>query len=508
MQTASSTWLQRLRESGRRAAGSWVFHLLASAVVILAVFAWSPPLFSGDTDTARNYLNTIVSSLSTILALCISIILVAIQLTASNYTHRVLDFFVRLPYNASLFLMYLVTIVHSFFLLTKVTDTVNEPLRADLRPEMSADLVLVVICFLSLLLYMYAVVQLLKPERIIDLIVREYNRAFARQTYRAALDNVEQICDIAKRAASFSDTVTGMRCMQVMLRIAARLPLPAQADDPLFEIHRNVVDQWVEIVGVAVKEKETGLLNGVLDALQAQGRLYVEGECWRAAELVIRAYRHLAFTHLLPEGHALYIERVANHLYALALCAARQSPRGQTFCVRTLQVITAMGEYVFAAEAAAPALVSGFLLADDFAAAVAQLAAAAEQRQAVALYFELWKSFAGVAPLRDLARWARWWEERLPDAQLRAEGRQLAALLAHHLGRGDLAATLGFVWQAPVDTLLQGPARHVYEPYRARLLDGWPWPPFVTATTAPAGSPAPFPLPGVPESAQPVPGPE
>jgi len=101
----------------RLAASSWVFHLFLSATIILLVFLFPPKVFSGDTDTARNYLNTIVSSLSTILALCISIILVAIQLTASNYTHRVLDFFVRLPYNASLFTFYLVTIMHSFFLM-------------------------------------------------------------------------------------------------------------------------------------------------------------------------------------------------------------------------------------------------------------------------------------------------------------------------------------------------------------------------------------------------------
>jgi uncharacterized membrane protein len=87
----------RLATIIREGTSSFVFHLLFAMLVTVLVFLHPPAIFSGDTDTARNYLNTIVSSLSTILALCISIILVAIQMTAANYTHRVLDFYVRLP---------------------------------------------------------------------------------------------------------------------------------------------------------------------------------------------------------------------------------------------------------------------------------------------------------------------------------------------------------------------------------------------------------------------------
>lgn len=468
---------RRLQAGWQWVASSQVVHLVVAAAIVAAVFAWTPAVFSGDTDTARNYLNTIVSSLSTIPALCISIILVAIQLTASNYTHRVLDFFMRLPYNVSLFFIYLVTIMHSFFLMTKITDTVNEPLPAALRPEMSADLVLVMICFLSLLGYMYAVVQLLKPERIIHLIVREYGRAFHRGDYRAALDNVEQICDIAKRAASFNDSLTGMRCMDVMLRIAARLPLPRDRDDGLLEIHRNLVEQWVEMVGVAAKEKETGLLNGGLDALYAQGQLYVEAEAWPAAELVIRAFRHLTFTHLFVEGQVFYVERVARRLYLLGLCAARQSRRGQTFCVRTWEVIATIGESLFSSQpTGATSLLSGFLLVEELEDTLEALTAQEVRVQALALYMELWKAFAATASVRDVARWATWWVQRRDAGGLRAHGQRLAVLLAHHLGRKDVAETLGYLWRLRLSPDDVAETARRFDPQRSSLFDGWPWP--------------------------------
>ncbi len=455
---------------------SWVFHLFLAAVVVSLVFIHPPAFFSGDTDTARNYLNTIVSSLSTILALCISIILVAIQLTASNYTHRVLDFYVRLPYNVSLFLFYLVTIMHSFFLMAKIRDPQRDPLSAGLAREMSADLVLVVICYLSLLVYMYAVVQLLKPERIIDLVLRDYQQAYARRNYRSALDNVEQICDIAKRAASFSDSLTGMRCMDVMLQIASGLPLPKDADDPLLSIHQNLVDQWVEIAGVAVKEKETGLLFAVLDGLQEQGELYVEGHAWQAAELVIRAYRHLSFSHLLAEGEVFYTDKVADRLYRLARCAAVQGTRGEVFAVRTWNVIRIIGENTFAeSPTAAAGLLTGFLLSEEFYETLECMEAKEERATGMALYFQLWKAFAEVARRREVARWALWWDGRIKDPQVREQGRQLALLICMHEGTDHAVQTLCHVWDVRLDEVDFAKARQIAQDHAVSLFDGWPW---------------------------------
>ncbi|MBX5435922.1 MAG: DUF2254 domain-containing protein [Alicyclobacillaceae bacterium] len=478
----------------RRLASSWVFHLVFAIAVILAVFLRPPMVFSGDTDTARNYLNTIVSSLSTILALCISIILVAIQLTASNYTHRVLDFFMRLPYNASLFTFYLVTIMHSFFLMAKIQDPVRDPLPRSLRPEMSADLVLVVICFISLLIYMYAVVQLLKPERIITLIVREYNRAIEKGRWRAALDNVEQICDIAKRAASVSDSVTGARCVAAMGRVARRLPLPESRDDPLLQVHQNVVDQWVEMVGVAVKERESSLLYGVLNALYRQGELYVRSATWPAAELVIKAYRHLVFSHLLCEEQVFYVRQVADKLYQLAWSGCRQGERGQLFCLRTWRIIREIGESAFATQPAGVAsLLEGFLMPAELADTLAGLAPGTRLggpgdsavrtdaagtdllRAGLIAYFELWKAFAAVATMRDAARWARWWQENVTQPKVNQRGRLLAVLIAMHIQRQEIAQTLCYVWGMDLDEATSFPARAEFRHSQAVLFDGWPW---------------------------------
>ncbi|WP_169725447.1 DUF2254 family protein [Alicyclobacillus contaminans] len=460
----------------RGVTSSVAFHVLVSALILVLVFLHPPLMFFGDTDTARNYLNTIISSLSTILALCISIILVAIQLTASNYTHRVLDFYMRLPYNGSLFLFYLVTIMHSFILMAVIRDPERDPLPATLARDMSADLVMVAICFVSLLLYMYAVVQLLKPERIIELVLRDYQRAYRRGNFRGALDNVEQLCDIAKRAASFSDSVTAMHCVEALLDIGKALPLPARRDDPMLTVHENLINQWMEILSVAVKDKETGLIYAVLDGLRVQGEHYIHHQAWQPSELVIRAYRHLTFSDFLADGHVFYADKVADRLYHLAHCAAAQGERGETFSVRTFDVIRMVGETTFRENPSAVAsLLDGFLLSERFASTLAALHNPAQQEAGLILYFQLWKVFVSSAGRRDVARWAVWWEETMPPAQRRL-GRELAVLLGVHEQAVDAVETICRIWHAHVADMDFAASEQAGQSHVLALFDGWSWP--------------------------------
>ncbi|QQE80728.1 DUF2254 family protein [Alicyclobacillus sp. SO9] len=455
----------------RRLNASWSFHAILAVLIIILAFSHPPMLFYGDTDTARNYLNTIVSSLSTILALCISVILVAIQLAASNYTHRVLDFYIRLPYNASLFLLYLVTILHSFYLMAKIRDPVREPLQVALRQEMSADLVLVMICFISLLLYMYAVVTLLKPDRIIHLIYRDYHIASRRKHWQKAQANVEQLCDIAKRAASVSDSVTGTLCMRVMLDIGKDLPLPENEQDKLLRVHQNLIDQWIEMVGVCAKEKETGLMKTVLDGLYEQGQYYIQKEFWTAAVVVIRAYRHIVFSHLLEEGQYYYVETVAVRLYALADEATAYGERGQLFTLRTWKVICAIGEHIFASSPETEVtFLQGFLLSRHVFTTLNELPEDL-RIEGLSLYFQLWKAFAVSAQMREAARFATWWKEQFHGRRVFHQGQQLALQLCRHLGREEIEKTLCHVWELEEIELQPLPE---FNKFRLALFDGWP----------------------------------
>jgi len=295
-------------DGGLAMARKWAVHGLISCAVIAAVFLFSPRSFAGDTDTARNYLSTIVSCLSTILALCISITLVAIQLTASRYTHRVLDLFVKLPFNVSLMLFYFVTIIQSLFLLSRITEPIRETLPPYLQPQMNADMLLVVLCFAILIGYMYAVMNLLKPERIVAEIEREFCGNIRRDRARDALQNIEQICDIAKRAASEMDSTTGMIAVTTLFSMAKQTRA-ARA---------SVVRQFVEIGAIAAKEREGGMLGGVLASLRRTGHASIAESDMDEARAAVTALLRLTRTGLLGQQLLPFVQDVVAALFGLA----------------------------------------------------------------------------------------------------------------------------------------------------------------------------------------------
>lgn len=303
-------------------------------MIISLVFFFSPKAFVGDTDTARNYLSTIVSCLSTIFALCISIALVAIQLTASRYTHRVLDMFLKMPFNASLILFYFVTIIQSLFLLSRITEPIHMTLPSMLQPQMNADMILVVFCFVILIVYMYAVMKLLKPEQIIDNIQLEFRAAVHKRKTAEALIRVEQVCDIAKRAAVEMDSTTGTATVRTLM-------LMASMGDP--QMRQSVARQFVEIGSIAAKERESGMLISVLHALQEMGTRHQDEGWFEDAPRVVEALRQLTRSSLIGQDQLPYVEEVVENLFRISTTALTNACEKGEACADLLsEVVTAM----------------------------------------------------------------------------------------------------------------------------------------------------------------------
>lgn len=420
-----------------------LLHAIGSLLVIAAVLLFSPRVFVGDTDTARNYLSTIVSSLSTILALCISIILVAIQLTASRYTHRVLDLFLKLPFNISLMLFYFVTIIQSLFLLSRISEPIRETLPAYLQPQMSADMILVVFCFVILIAYMYDVMRLLNPERIVAEIEREFAVAQGQGRDREALDKVLQICDIAKRAAAEMDSTTGTVAVHALANMAER-----GAD----RTRSGVTRQFIEIAAIAAKEREGSMVGSVLGSLYSIGvASVVEGRMEDARD-VVRALERIVRTGLLSQHFLHFIEEVSSEIYSLASIAlsnAETGPGDQSaqFCAEAFQSLAKIGDEVLTHEPGGRTYVARAILSEGFGELAEWLSARESQRETAFTllieYGRLARRLIAVAELSDLAAITRWLRFALEKRETERDGivpmmvAVLLVMLADHAGRPD-----------------------------------------------------------------------
>lgn len=338
---------------------------------MILAFGFAPPIFSGDYDTARNYLSTIAATLATILALCISIVLVAIQMTASKYSPRVLDFFIRLPYNASLLSLYLATIFHSIYTLSKVEHQPGGVMPLWLDRAMSADLFLLGCCLLVLISYLFAVLRLMKPETILLAIEKEYVSCYRRGKYENAIDKLEQIADIGKRSLADLDTTTGHLCLVTLANVLNQTRVPTEAGSPLLWYHRKVIRLLLSLASIAYEKREVTVSSSVLDELEQIGKRYVNAGSIPGVTLLADSYSWIITNNLLGSQQQDVIKRVIDLSYELICGILMRDFEGDTaetfrFTEDTLGALHQLGQRMVQTEYYGGTLSVELFLTDRF----------------------------------------------------------------------------------------------------------------------------------------------
>jgi hypothetical protein len=154
--------LKTLREHPSRL---FLFIFLAVIFVALFVIHRSPyTLFGGSDDSARYLLSALAQCQAAIIAIVVTLTLVAVQLASQTYSPRVMDLFLKSYSFWGLMLFYGLSIMYDFILLDMVTaENINY-----FAYWVNVGLVLMTGTFSALFLYMKKAVELLKPDAIID----------------------------------------------------------------------------------------------------------------------------------------------------------------------------------------------------------------------------------------------------------------------------------------------------------------------------------------------------
>jgi hypothetical protein len=118
-----------------------------------------------DLDSAKYFLSSMVQAQAAIIALVVTLTLVAIQMAASSYTPRVIDVMMKSPDLWFLLVIYIASISIGFIALKLVADW-------DL---VSFVLILGIYTFLTLFPYMIHTIKLLRPDEVVKRLVSDIN---------------------------------------------------------------------------------------------------------------------------------------------------------------------------------------------------------------------------------------------------------------------------------------------------------------------------------------------
>jgi len=155
----------------------WIFAVILIIVAILDLRLNLTPcfyLFTGDLDSARYLLSAIAQAQAAIIALVVTLTLVAVQLASQSYSPRVMDLFRSFrnyPFWL-LLLLYFVSIMYDVVVL----GTLNKGMDKLPENRISFAVFLMGFAIAALIPYTRNVINNLKPENVIKQIIESINR--------------------------------------------------------------------------------------------------------------------------------------------------------------------------------------------------------------------------------------------------------------------------------------------------------------------------------------------
>jgi hypothetical protein len=197
----------------------WVvcfFKYLAIFFVVIAVWHFlfnNANPFHTEADSARDMLTALVESHAAIIAIVISLTLIAVQLTASEYSPRVMDIFRKNPDMWILLFWYVISIVYVLMILRVIEGGKGEVVsQSDIWPFnlfsfewlISIAFLLGVFTLFAIFLYMWNITNLLKLKNVIkQLAIEITSKKILKEE-----DPIQPIEDIIRRSIMNHDFET------------------------------------------------------------------------------------------------------------------------------------------------------------------------------------------------------------------------------------------------------------------------------------------------------------
>ncbi len=197
-----------------------------------------------DPATARYTLTAIATTLATLVAITITLVLIVVQMTANRYTPKLIDLFAASRVNVLLLGAFIFTVIYCFY--------VAHTIKPDYAPTTGilVCFVLMTACLVSLIPYLFFVFDFLQPNNIISKI---QSRAIAslqpsgrsRGTHRATKlrfsQSLEQITDIANGSLRMNDSSVALSSIWALQDISARyLGEKPRQSDQWFTVERGI----------------------------------------------------------------------------------------------------------------------------------------------------------------------------------------------------------------------------------------------------------------------------
>jgi len=197
----------------------WSFWLIYYCIFLLSIALFSLGythllinLHPTDVNSARYLLSALIQSQASIIAIVITLTLVAIQITVSNYSPRVVAIFLKSPHMYLIFLFYVFSIGFEIITLQSISGN-DGVISQNLEYLVSYSIWLTIFLAISLLPYLRNTLDGLNPEKIALGLIKKIDKKFIISS-EARNNYLEPIFDIIHIAINRYDLPVVKNCLK------------------------------------------------------------------------------------------------------------------------------------------------------------------------------------------------------------------------------------------------------------------------------------------------------
>jgi hypothetical protein len=241
------------------------YFLLISVFFVSYVFFTEYGLLRTDADSARYMLSALIQSEAAVIAVFVSLSMVAVQLMASSYTPRALEVFRKSPDLWLLLASYIYTIIYSIIVLKMIGD-VNSEAVPEIHIFLSCSYGF--FCFVALVPYTYNVLLMLRPSGIIRILSEEINRETLSRG-----DPVYPIVEIMRKSIVKYDLETIQEGMKSIRSKSSEIFMIEEFEERALRYSGRLFEEHLSELGdLAVERRDQNSVNELLGGICSLGQ--------------------------------------------------------------------------------------------------------------------------------------------------------------------------------------------------------------------------------------------
>jgi len=203
-------WLSKLRYQIKKHISVLIYIVY---LIIFVILSFSLDIISPNinTDSARYTLSALVQSEAAILAIVVTLSLVAVQLAAASFSLRLIHLFQRTGTFWLLVFIYIISIIFGLYALIQIADNPSRSIVVDIWNPISVSFRIGIVSFFALLPHIWYTLELLKPSTIMRKLSYDItkNSIKSNQAYpRGYADPFRPIMDIIMSSLNRNDLTT------------------------------------------------------------------------------------------------------------------------------------------------------------------------------------------------------------------------------------------------------------------------------------------------------------